>query len=125
MKFINGITVSPATVSDEKITWTVTAAGNVPTSTDLIAYTLTVQDNDNRNIDVLSQDIIEKGGKQQPKLINNEDSEASDPKVYKVEINRNDITITGSSAKVYLLVQATLNGYAKTNIISVTNDIYK
>lgn len=125
MKFINGITVSPATVSDEKITWTVTAAGNVPTSTDLIAYTLTVQDNDNRNIDVLSQDIIEKGGKQQPKLINNEDSEASDPKVYKVEINRNDITITGSSAKVYLLVQATLNGYAKTNIISVTDDIYK
>lgn len=74
---------------------------------------------------MLSQDIIEKGGKQQPKLINNEDSEASDPKVYKVEINRNDITITGSSAKVYLLVQATLNGYAKTNIISVTDDIYK
>lgn len=124
MKPINGITLSNGVASTDadgktKYTWTVTTTTEVPTSATLTAYILAVQDNDSRwgdTHEALSQDIIEKGIRQTPKLMDSESP--TDPKSYKVEIGKSDISITGERAKVYLLVQATLSGYAPTNIIN-------
>ena len=110
---IDGISIS-SSVTDKDVTWTITTTDIAASITPTAKY-LIVQDDREGNVDVLAQEIIEKGTALA--TLTAQSGSTATSKTY--EVTTSVSSVTGDSAKVYLLVQATKDGYETTNVIGV------
>ncbi|MBD5427426.1 MAG: hypothetical protein HDR38_07770 [Treponema sp.] len=108
---IDGISIS-SSVTDKDVTWTITTTDIAASITPTAKY-LIVQDDREGNVDVLTQEIIEKGTALA--TLTAQTGGTATKKTY--EVTTTVTSVTGNSAKVYLLVQATKDGYETTNVI--------
>lgn len=110
---IDGISIS-SSVTDKNVTWTITTT-DIAASITPTAKCLIVQDDREEDVEILAQEIIEKGTAMA--TLTAQSGSTATSKTY--EVTTSVTSVTGESAKVYLLVQATKDGYKTTNKIGV------
>ncbi|MDE6350173.1 MAG: hypothetical protein K2K67_04125 [Treponemataceae bacterium] len=108
---ISKITVA-STVSNKDVKWTIKTADTAASVTPTAKY-LIVQDDRQDDVAVLAQEIIEKGTALA--TLTAQSGGTATNKTY--EVTTTVTSVTGNTAKVYLLVQATKDGYETTNVI--------
>ena len=108
---ISKITVS-STVSNKDVKWNISTTDIAASVTPTAKY-LIVQDDRQDDVAVLAQEIIEKGTALA--TLTAQTGGTTTSKTY--EVTTTVTSVTGNTAKVYLLVQATKDGYETTNVI--------